>query len=340
MALDYTINNAFIELRKDANLAKQVQDAIMDDLNKALQVATKEVDEKLLDLRVNESLDKVIGGFNIYANRDNEKPSQLYWSMVNEVKQKIFGDNMLTNIYILSALYIRNLKRLGYPDPINNAKEYATAEDRRKAQYMINIIGKLLEESLYQYYTSIGKNITKEEISVNIAKLASGFYGEYVGAIKGIESFIQKRTPNMLLKDFATELIKELDNIFMISLEGSPSSYPIKINGLISTMYSVVSSPKAISTILNALGQSGFYSSIFDEIARKIGYYIDQGLKQQQNQPAVPQPNIQQLAPMQKANQLQQNQQQGQQVPSPQVIRPQNQSQPNQQNNQQGPQTP
>jgi hypothetical protein len=79
------------------------------------------------------------------------------------------------------------------------------------------------------------------------------------------------------------------------------------------------------------LSQIGLYNNTLDEMYRKIGSYIGQGLNQQQNQPVVPQlvqqvnqPAIQQPVHMQQANRPQQNQQQIQlgQVPQPRVIRP------------------
>jgi hypothetical protein len=98
------------------------------------------------------------------------------------------------------------------------------------------------------------------------------------------------------------------------------------IEGSIYSMYSKVQIPEAVALILGKLGQVGFYNSTFDEMYKKIGSYIGQGLKQQQNQPAISQPSQppagQQPAPQQQqANQLQQNQQ-NQLVPQPHVIRP------------------
>jgi NRPS condensation-like uncharacterized protein len=126
----------------------------------------------------------------------------------------------------------------------------------------------------------------------------------------------------------------------MSTLDGM---YISSIQGLISTLYSKLPIPEALSPILNALGQKEVYNNIFDEMTRKIRNYIGQQVNQpnmqqpvpvpiQQNQPVaqpiqqVNQPNI---LPQQLGNQLQQNQQNNQfqqqfqlMVPFPHVIRP------------------
>jgi hypothetical protein len=315
MALDDVVRNAFNGLSTDPNLGQQVYNAIIGSITDAVQVAAKQIDTQL-DPKVNKSLKYTIEGFSINSIKDNIDPSQLYRDMINIYRQNIFGNNQLSNIYLLSALYIRALKKLGSPDPITGRREYIgiTRQERENAQNIANITRDLLAESLYQYYKSIGKNVTMSEIMANIDKYASAFYSAYMGVINQIGSYILSKTPNISLLESSTSLMSMLNEMFISSIEG-----------LISTMYSKLPIPEAISPILNALGQRGFYNNIFEEISRKIGYYIGQGL--QQNQPAGQQP-----VPMQQVNQLQQNQQQGQQVPSPHRIMPQNQ-----QNNRQGP---
>jgi len=86
------------------------------------------------------------------------------------------------------------------------------------------------------------------------------------------------------------------------------------------------------------LSQIGLYNNTLDEMYRKIGSYIGQGLNQQQNQPVVPQPvqnqpmqpkrigpnsPLQPLAKQQPAPQQQRaNQPQQNQVPYPHRITP------------------
>jgi hypothetical protein len=321
MALDDVVKNGFNGLSTDPNLGQKVYNAIISSITDALLVAAKQIDTQL-DPKVNKSLKYTIEGFSINSIKDNIDPSQLYKDMINIYRQNIFGNNQLSNIYLLSALYIRALKKLGSPDPITGRREYIgiTRQERENAQNIANITRDLLAESLYQYYKSIGKNVTMSEIMANIDKYASAFYGAYMGVINQIGSYILSKTPNISLLESSTSLMSMLNEMFISSIEG-----------LISTMYSKLSIPEAISQILNGLGKVRFYNNIFEEISWKIGYYIGQGLQQfqQQNQPA----GQQQGQPGNQLNAQQQNQQnQLVQVPSPQVIRPQNQ-----QNNQQGP---
>jgi len=320
MALDDVVKNAFNGLSTDPNLGQQVYNAIISSITDAVQVAAKQIDTQL-DPKVNKSLKYTIEGFSINSIKDNIDPSQLYRDMINIYRQNIFGNNQLSNIYLLSALYIRALKKLGSPDPITGRREYIgiTRQERENAQNIANITRDLLAESLYQYYKSIGKNVTMSEIMANIDKYASAFYSAYMGVINQIGSYILSKTPNISLLESSTSLMSMLNEMFISSIEG-----------LISTMYSKLPIPEAISQILNALGQRGFYNNIFEEISRKIGYYIGQGL--QQNQPVGQQQGQQANQPNPQSPQ----QNPVVQVPPPNRIQPQK----NQQNNQQGKQTP
>jgi len=325
MALDDVVKNAFAQLSTDASLGQQVYNAVISSLSDTLQVTAKQI-EMQLDPKVNKSLKYTIEGFNINSTKDGIDPSQLYKDIGNIYKQNIFGNSTFSNIYLLSTLYIRGLKKLGYPDPITGRREIATRQERESAQNITNIIAELLPKSLSQYYQSIGKNVTESEIMANLDKYASTLYGAYSGVTNLIGSYIISRTPNISLLESSTRLMSTLNETFLSTIEGS-----------IYTMYSKLQIPEAVALILGKLGQIGLYNNTFDEMYRKIGSYIGQGLKQQQNQPVVPQPvqqvnqpNIQQ--PLQQANQPRQNQQnQLVQVPQPHVIRPQNQPQQNQQ---------
>ena len=337
MALDDVFKNAFAQLSTDTSLGQQVYNAIISSLNDTLQATARQL-EMQLDPRVNKALKYTIEGFNIYSTKDNTNPSQLYSDMINIYKQNIFGNstnNTFSNILLLSTLYIRALKKLGNPDPITGRKEYSTRQERKNAQNIISIIGEVLPKLASEYYNSIGKNVTEQEIMANLDKFASALYGTYSGVTGLIGSYILSKTPNISLLESSTRLMSTLNETFLSTMEGS-----------IYTMYSKLQIPEAVALILGKLGQIGLYNNTFDEMYRKIGSYIGQGLKQQQNQPVVPQPvqqvnqpNIQQI--VQQANQPRQNQQnQLVQAPQPHVIRPPNQPQPNLQNNQQGQQTP
>jgi hypothetical protein len=325
MALDDVVKNAFAQLSTDASLGQQVYNAVISSLSDTLQVTAKQI-EMQLDPKVNKSLKYTIEGFNINSTKDGIDPSQLYKDIGNIYKQNISGNSTFSNIYLLSTLYIRGLKKLGYPDPITGRREIATRQERESAQNITNIIAELLPKSLSQYYQSIGKNVTESEIMANLDKYASTLYGAYSGVTNLIGSYIISRTPNISLLESSTRLMSTLNETFLSTIEGS-----------IYTMYSKLQIPEAVALILGKLGQIGLYNNTFDEMYRKIGSYIGQGLKQQQNQPVVPQPvqqvnqpNIQQ--PLQQANQPRQNQQnQLVQVPQPHVIRPPNQPQQNQQ---------
>jgi len=326
MALDDVVKNAFNQLSTDTSLGQQVYNAVISSLSDTLQATAKQI-EMQLDPNVNKSLKYTIEGFNINSTKDGIDPSQLYKDMGNIYKQNIFGNSAFSNISLLSTLYIRGLKKLGYPDPITGKREIATRQERENAQNITNITGELLAKSLYQHYNLIGKNVTESEIMANLDKYASTLYGAYSGVTNLIGSYIISKTPNISLLESSTRLMSTLNETFLSTMEGS-----------IYTMYSKVQIPEAVALILNKLGQIGFYNNTFNEMYGKIGSYIGQGLKQQppqqvgQQQGGQPgnQPNPQ--SPQQNP----QPQNQVVQVPPPNRIQPRQ----NQQNNQQGKQTP
>jgi hypothetical protein len=276
MALDDVVKSAFNQLSTDDNLRQDVYNAVISSLSDTLQATAKQI-EMQLDPKVNKSLKYTIEGFNINSTKDGIDPSQLYKDMGNIYKQNIFGNGAFSNISLLSTLYIRGLKKLGYPDPITGKREYATRQERENAQNIINITGELLAESLYQHYNSIGKNVTKSEIMANLDKYASTLYGTYSGVTNLIGSYIISKTPNISLLESSTRLMSTLNETFLSTIEGS-----------IYTMYSKVQIPEAVALILDKLGQVGLYNNTFDEMYGKIGSYIGQGLKQQPPQPAQP----------------------------------------------------
>jgi hypothetical protein len=277
MALDDVVKNAFGQLSNDTSLGQQLYNTIISSLSDTLQVTAKQI-EMQLDPKANKALKYTIEGFNINSTKDNINPSQLYSDMVNIYKQNILGNSTLSNMYLLSTLYIRGLKKLGYPDPITGRKEYATRQERENAQNIVNITGELLAESLSQYYNLIGNNVTKSEIMSNLDKYASTLYGAYSAVPSLIGSYIITKTPNISLLDSSTRLMSTLNETFLSTIEGSVYS-----------IYSKVQIPEAVALILGKLGQVGLYNNTFDEMYKKIGSYIGQGSKQQQNQPAVPQ---------------------------------------------------
>jgi hypothetical protein len=278
MALDDVVKNAFGQLSNDTSLGQQLYNAIISSLSDTLQATAKQM-EMQLDPKVNKGLKYTIEGFSINSTKDNMNPSQLYSDMVNIYKQNIFGNSTLSNMYLLSTLYIRGLKKLGYPDPITGRKEYATRQERENAQNIVNITGELLAESLSQYYNSIGKNVTKSEIMSNLDKYASALYGAYSAVPSLIGSYIISKTPNISLLESSTRLMSILNDTFLSTIEGSVYS-----------IYSKVQIPEAVALILGKLSQIGLYNNTFDEMYKKIGSYIGQGLKQQQNQSPVLQP--------------------------------------------------
>jgi hypothetical protein len=309
MALDDVVKNVFAQLSNDTSLGQQVYNAIISSLNDTLQATAKQI-EMQLDPKVNKALKYTIEGFNINSTKDNMNPSQLYSDMVNIYKQNIFGNNAFSNMYLLSTLYIRGLKKLGYPDPITGRREYATRQERENAQNITNITGELLAESLSQYYNSIGKNVTKSDIMANIDKFASALYGAYSGVINLTGSYIISKTPNISLLESSTRLMSTLNETFLSTIESS-----------IYSMYSKVQIPEAVALILNKLGQVGLYNNIFDEMYKKIGSYIGQGLKQQQNQPVIPQPVQNQPTQPKRSNLSSPLQGGGLNIPQPKVIK-------------------
>jgi hypothetical protein len=335
MALDDVVKNAFNQLSTDASLGQQVYNAVISSLSDTLQATAKQI-EMQLDPKVNKSLKYTIEGFNINSTKDGIDPLQLYNDMGNIYKQNIFGNSAFSNISLLSTLYIRGLKKLGYPDPITGKREFATRQERENAQNIANITGELLVKSLYQYYNSIGKNVTESEIMANLDKYASTLYGTYSGVTNQIGSYIISKTPNISLLESSTRLMSTLNEMFLSTIEGS-----------IYTMNSKLPIPEAVALILNKLGQIGLYNNIFNEMYKKIGSYIGQALQQppqqaaqqpagQGNQPRQPQGQNLPLAPLGaggQGNPLGQQAQQGNRLvppPQPFVIIPQNQ-QPGQQ---------
>ena len=320
MALDDVVKNAFGQLSNDTSLGQELYNTIISSLNDTLQVTAKQM-EMQLDPKVNKGLKYTIEGFSINSTRDNMNPSQLYSDMVNIYKQNIFGNSTFSNIYLLSTLYIRGLKKLGYPDPITGRKEYATRQERENAQNIVNITGELLAESLSQYYQSIGKNVTKSDIMANIDKFASTLYGAYSAVPSLIGYYMITKTPNISLLESSTRLMSTLNETFLSTIEGSVYS-----------IYSKLQIPEAVALILGKLGQIGLYNGIFDEMYKKIGSYIGQGLQQppqqagqhqrgqqgnQPQQPPQPPANQQPVPQHQQAPQPQQNQ-----VPYPHRITP------------------
>ncbi|MFP3284368.1 MAG: hypothetical protein RXO65_02905 [Candidatus Nanopusillus acidilobi] len=306
MALDDVVKSAFNQLSTDTSLGQKVYNAVISSLSDALQATAKQI-ELQLDPKVNKSLKYTIEGFNINSTKDGIDPSQLYKDMGNIYKQNIFGNSTFSNISLLSTLYIRGLKKLGYPDPITGKREIAPRQERENAQNIINITGELLAKSLYNYYNSIGKNVTESEIMANLDKYASTLYGAYSGVTNLIGSYIISKTPNISLLESSTRLMSTLNETFLSTIEGS-----------IYTMYSKLQIPEAVALILDKLGQIGLYNNIFNEMYGKIGGYIGQGLKQQ---------------PPQQAGQQQAGQPGNQPVPKPVAITPQ----PGQQQNKQTP---
>ncbi len=296
------------QISKDPNLAQRIGSELINTINEALGFTVRQIDMQS-DPKFNKSLKRAIGGFTVSSTKNGINPSQLYGEMVNIYKQILFGNDKLANIYMLSVLYIRTLKKLGYPDPITGKREYATRQERENAQNTINIIEDLLVKSLYEYFKEENKDVTEEEIAANLYEFASTFYGEYVGIINKIGSYIysEKKKHDVTLKNSATRLMSILDEIYISSIES-----------LISTMYSKAQSPGAISLILNSWGQYGFYKSWFDMVSSKIGGYVSPGPQQPLQSPAGQQPAPQQ----QQAPQGGQSANQFRQPPGPYVLRP------------------
>jgi len=304
MALDDVVKSAFNQLSTDTSLGQKVYNAVISSLSDTLQATAKQI-EMQLDPKVNKSLKYTIEGFNINSTKDGIDPSQLYKDMGNIYKQNIFGNGTFSNISLLSTLYIRGLKKLGYPDPITGKREYATRQERENAQNITNITGELLSESLSQYYNSIGKNVTKSDIMANLDKYASTLYGAYSGVTNLIGSYIISKTPNISLLESSTRLMSTLNETFLSTMEGS-----------IYSMYSKVQIPEAVALILGKLGQIGLYNNTFDEMYGKIGGYIGQA-SQQPPQPAQPgqSGNQPQVVQVPKPHKIPQNQQKNKQTP-------------------------
>jgi len=304
MALEDLIGKYMDQMSKDPNLGQQIYGELTNSINEALGFTVRQTDMQL-DPKLNKALKRAIGWFTTSSTKYGKDPSQLYGEIVNIYKQNLFGNEELSNIYMLSILYIRALKKLGYPDPITGKKEYTTRQERENAQNIANIIGDLLAKSLYEYYKSKkeNKDVTEEEIAANLHEYASEFYGDYAGIINKIGSYILSEKYSITLKNSATRLMSILDDIFISSIEN-----------LISTMYSNVKSPGVISLILNSWGQYGFYRDWFDMMSSTISGYVSSRPQQPPQPPASQQP----------APQQQQAPQGGQprQPPGPNVLKP------------------
>jgi len=306
MALEALIEKYMDQMRKDANLGQQIYKELINSINEALGFTVRQIDRQL-DSKLNKALKYTIGGFTTSSNKDGIDPSQLYGEIVNTYKQSLFENEKLANIYMLSVLYIRALKKLGYPDPITGKREIATRQERENAQNIVKMVGDLLAKSLHEYYKSIGKDVTEEEIAANLDVYASMFYSQYAGIINKIRSYILSKTPNITLLESATRLMSTLDNIFISSIES-----------LISAMYSEVKSPGVVSLILNSWGQYGFYRDWFDIVSGTIGGYVSPRPQQLSQPPASQQPALQQ----QQAPQGEQSTNQFRQPPGPYVLKP------------------
>jgi hypothetical protein len=308
MALEALIGKYMDQISKDTNLGQQIYNKLINSINEALGSTVRQIDMQL-DPKFNKALKYIIGGFTISSTKDGINPSQLYGEMVNIYKQNLFGNDQLANIYMLSALYIRALKKLGYPDPVTGKKEYTNIarQERENVQNIVNMVGDLLAKSLHEYYKSIGKDVTEEEIAANLYVYASAFYSEYAGIINKVRSYITSKTPNVTLLESTTRLMSTLDDIFMSSIES-----------LIYTMYSKVQIPGVVSLILNSWGQYGFYRNWFDIVSSRIGGYVSPRLQQPLQPPASQQPAPQQ----QQAPQGGQSANQFRQPPGPHVLKP------------------
>jgi len=316
MALDALITTYMHQINEDPNLVQRIGSELVNTINQDLRLTARQIDIQS-DPELNKSLKRANRWFTTSSTKNGINPSQLYEEIANIYKQTLFGNNKLADIHMLSVLYIRTLKKLGYPDPITGKREYATRKEREDAQNIINIIEDLLIKSLYEYFKEENKDVTEEEIAANLYEYASTFYGRYFGILSKIGShiYLEKKKHDVTLKNSATSLMSILDNIFMSSIER-----------LIYTMYSKAQSPGAISLILNSWGQYGFYKSWFDELSSKIGGYVSPGPQQPSQQAS--QQSAPQLVSQQGQRDNQPNVQQPPQPPASQQSPPQQQQAP------------
>jgi len=317
--------------------------------------------EGQLDPNVNKDLRDILVNFISKALKDNENPSQLYRIILDAYNQEVFSKGYEALVILLSKIYWEALITLGVPDPINRQKYFASREAKETAAMIKGIVEELLREALYEYWSSRGKKITKEEIMANLAQYARSFYAAWE-AVKGkIVNEIEMLTPNREeLKDAVMKLVDELDKYYISFKQAEQGRNHISfIPELIVAAYKAGQAPKYIINVLEDLIRKEFFKNVFNEMYNEVGNYINQLQPQiaqylQLNQPAGQQPNAQPPQPAQPGQpgnqpnpqspqQNPQPQNQVVQVPPPQRIMPQkqaNQLQQNQQNNQQGQQTP
>jgi len=296
--------------------------------------------EGQLDPKVNNDLGYILGNFISKALKDNDNPSQLYGKISDAYNQEVFSKGYETLVILLSKIYWEALITLGVPDPINKQKYFASREAKETAAMIIPIVKELLGEALYEFWSSRGKKITKEEIMANLEEHARPFYAAWE-AVKGkIANEIEMLTPNREeLRDAVMKLVDELDKYYIsFKQAGQGRNYISFIPELIVAAYKAGQAPKHIINVLEDLIRKDFFKNVFNEMYNEIGNYINQLQPQiaqylQPNQPVgqqqgqqINQPNVQQPVPMQ------QNQQAGQQqagqggqsgnqpVPKPAVI--------------------
>jgi len=260
--------------------------------------------------KVNEDLEDVLEYFISEALSDNEDPSRLYRKILDTYDQEIFNNKEKEDrayLIVLSKIYIDNLSILRNIDPKTKQRYYPTRQEKEDAAKTIDIVKKLLEEALYEYWSSKGKKISKGKIKRKLTKFASSSYGKWEGVKGKIENDIGMSTPNDDLKEAVEELVVELEN-----------KYISFIKGLIVSAYNERPVPEHIIRVLKYANPKEFFKDVFSEMYNEIGSYINQLQPQiaqylQQNQPAGQQPNAQ--LPQQN---LLVGQQQGQQVNQPQ----------------------
>jgi hypothetical protein len=298
--------------------------------------------EGQLDPKVNKDLGDILVNFISKALKDNENPSQLYRIILDAYNQEVFSKGYEALVILLSKIYWEALITLGVPDPINRQKYFASREAKETAAMIIPIVKELLGEALYEYWSSKGKKITKEEIMANLEEHARPFYAAWE-AVKGkIVNEIERLTPNREeLRDAVMKLVDELGKYYIsFKQAGQGRNYISFIPELIVAAYKAGQAPKHIINVLEDLIRKEFFKNVYSEMYNEIGNYINQLQPQvaqylQQNQPAgqqqgqqANQPNVQQPsqppANQQPAPQQQQAPQGGQfrQPPSPNVLRP------------------
>jgi hypothetical protein len=239
--------------------------------------------EGKLNPKVNEDLEDVLEYFISEALSDNEDPSRLYRKILDTYDQEIFNNKEnedKVHLIVLSKIYIDNLNILRNIDPKTKQRYYPSREEKENAAKTIGIVKKLLEEALYEYWSSKGKKISKGEIKRKLTKYASAFYGKWEGVKGKIENDIGMSTPNDNLKEAVGELVVELED-----------KYISFIKGLIVSAYNERPVPEHIIRVLKYANPKEFFKDVFSEMYNEIGSYINQLQPQiaqylQQNQPA------------------------------------------------------